>query len=137
MKGEENLIPLNERTKEEQREIARQGGIASGEARRRKRSIKESLDILLSQPFKLKDKNGKDLKKKLEALGIEADDIDNQMAMSYSMFMVAMGGGKNSVSAFNSIRDTLGEKPIDKVEVTKPIDETTKEVDDYLCKKKN
>lgn len=117
MNGQENLIPFNERTEEEQRAIAKKGGIASGEARRRKRSIKDSLDILLSQPFKLKDKNGKDLKKQLQALGISPDDIDNQMAMAYAMFMVAMSGGKNSVGAFNSIRDTLGEKPKESVEL--------------------
>lgn len=116
--NEENLIPFSERTKEEARELGRKGGIASGEARRRKRSIKDSLDILLSQPFKLKDKHGKDLKKQLEALGISSDDIDNQMAMTYAMFMVAMGGGKNSVNAFNSIRDTLGEKPKEEVELS-------------------
>lgn len=37
----ENLIPFNERTEEEQRELARMGGIASGEARRRKRRSEE------------------------------------------------------------------------------------------------
>ncbi len=31
------LIPLNRRTKEEQSEIAKKGGIASGKARRQKR----------------------------------------------------------------------------------------------------
>lgn len=35
--GENNLIPQSERTKEEQRVIARAGGIASGIARREKR----------------------------------------------------------------------------------------------------
>ena len=48
-KGQENLIPLNERTKEEQREIARQGGIASGEARREKATFKKTLEKLLDE----------------------------------------------------------------------------------------
>ena len=42
-----NLKPQNTRTKEEQREIARQGGKASGEARRRKGDIKERLKIVM------------------------------------------------------------------------------------------
>lgn len=133
--NEDNLIPFNERTEEEQRKIASMGGKASGEARRRKRSIKESLDILLSQPFKLKDKNGKDLKKQLQALGINPDDIDNQMAMAYAMFMVVMGGGKGSVGAFNSIRDTLGEKPIEEIKNTIDGEITTKQknaIDDVI-----
>ena len=39
-KGQENLIPFTERTEEEQREIARQGGIRSGEVRREKATMK-------------------------------------------------------------------------------------------------
>ena len=44
MANEENLIPFNERTESEQRQIAQKGGIASGAARRRKRSMKEAAD---------------------------------------------------------------------------------------------
>lgn len=45
--GSENLIPVTERTKEEAREISRKGGIASGEARRKKREIAEIARIVL------------------------------------------------------------------------------------------
>ena len=45
-----NLIPLNERTKEEQTKITTMGGKASGKARRRKRDLKELLELALSQP---------------------------------------------------------------------------------------
>ena len=103
-----NLIPQSERTKEEQREIARKGGIASGKARRRKKLIKEQLELLLSLP--LKDENAK---KKLKQLGINADNIDNQMAMIISIWNKAL---KGDVQAFNSIRDTVGEKPKDIIE---------------------
>ena len=48
-KGQENLIPFNERTEEEQRKIARQGGIASGEARREKATFKKTLEMLLDE----------------------------------------------------------------------------------------
>lgn len=47
MDGEKNLIPLNMRTKEEQREIARAGGIKSGEARRRKKQFRETAAMVL------------------------------------------------------------------------------------------
>lgn len=128
MKGEENLIPFNERTEEEQREIARKGGIASGEVRREKKLIKDQLNLLLSLP--LKDPKAK---KQLKSLGIDVDNLDNQMAMVISMWQKAI---KGDVQAFNSIRDTVGEKPVEKVEVSKNTDETIKEVNDYLCKKK-
>lgn len=51
-KGQENLIPFNERTEEEQREIARQGGIASGKARQEKATFKKTLEMLLDEKNK-------------------------------------------------------------------------------------
>ena len=108
MKGEENLIPMSERTKEEAREIGRRGGIASGEARREKKLIKEQIQLLLSLP--LKDAK---TKKELKELGIDTDNIDNQMAMVISMWRKAI---KGDVQAFNTLRDTIGEKPTDKIE---------------------
>ena len=48
--GYKNLVPLDQRTKDEQRTIQEKGGIASGVARRRKRSMKEAADYYLSLP---------------------------------------------------------------------------------------
>jgi len=45
-KGTENLIPLNKRTKAEQREITRSGGIKSGETRRKQKEIKELMQTI-------------------------------------------------------------------------------------------
>ena len=39
--NEDNLIPFNERTEEEQRKIARMGGIASGKVRKEKKLLKD------------------------------------------------------------------------------------------------
>ena len=85
--NESNLIPLNERTKEEQREIARMGGIASGKARRERKTFKEELITLLE--------NG-----------------DTQEKISLSLIQQALDG---NTKAFEVIRDTVGEKPIDKL----------------------
>lgn len=84
--NEENLIPQSERTKEEQREIARKGGIASGEARRRKKTLKEELIALL-------------------------ETNDNNNKISVALLQRALNG---DIQAFTTIRDTIGEKPIDK-----------------------
>ena len=57
MAGEDNLIPLSERTKDERREIAKKAGIASGKARRKKANLKRTLETVLSldlPPSKLK-----------------------------------------------------------------------------------
>lgn len=49
-KGTENLIPVTQRTKEEAKELSIKGGKASGEARRRKRDMRELLKAMLEEP---------------------------------------------------------------------------------------
>ena len=51
-KGHENLKPLDERTKDEQRKIAQKGGIESGKARRRKKALRTALKEAVSLPLK-------------------------------------------------------------------------------------
>lgn len=46
--GAENLIPMNKRTKEEQKVIATKGGIKSGQVRRRKRDMRELCNEILN-----------------------------------------------------------------------------------------
>lgn len=48
-KKEDNLVPFNELTQKKQREIARQGGIASGKARKEKASLKKTIKWLLEE----------------------------------------------------------------------------------------
>ena len=67
--NEKNLIPLNERTKSEQREIARQGGIASGKARREKQQTKQILSELLS----IQNKDFAVFQKLAQKLGLQGD----------------------------------------------------------------
>ena len=64
-----NLIPQSERTKEEQREIARMGGIASGKARREKKTIQKILADLLDS----KIKDSPQFAKLASKMGIEGD----------------------------------------------------------------
>lgn len=64
-----NLIPFNERTEEEQREIARQGGIASGKARREKQKTQQILADLVS----IKNKDLDMFKKLAAKLGLDGD----------------------------------------------------------------
>ena len=53
IKGQENLIPMNERTEEEQREIAKMGGIRSGEVRKEKATLKKAAEWLLNSDIKI------------------------------------------------------------------------------------
>lgn len=67
--NEKNLIPFNERTESEQREIARNGGIASGQARRGKRTIQKILSELLDGQIK----DSPQFAKLAAKMGVESD----------------------------------------------------------------
>ena len=85
--GKENLIPMSARTADEVRELARKGGIASGESRRRKRSLKEAADLYLSLPVSDKRRFNK-----LTRRYVDPEDIDNQMAMIIGLTEAATAG---------------------------------------------
>ena len=88
MANEQNLMPIElvnaRKTREERRESASKAGKASGEAKRKRKAMKEQMEMLLSLPFNLKDKKGNDVIEALSSLGIEKDNIDNQMALIIS-----------------------------------------------------
>lgn len=107
--GMENLIPMNALTEEKQREIASAGGKASGEARRKKKAIREVCETLLSMQANtgLKAKINPDIE-----LPKDATVYDILVA---SMAQEAIDG---NVKAAEFIRDSAGDKPTDKSEVT-------------------
>lgn len=84
-KGQENLIPFNQRTEEEQREIARQGGIASGKARQEKATFKKTLEMLLDE----KNSKGKTYRE-LITLGQIKSAIDGK-AENFKAILALMG----------------------------------------------
>ena len=97
MANEQNLIPWNKRTENEQREYAKKGGQKSGEVRRQRKAMKEQMEMLLSLPFKQRDQLNF-----IKELGINEDEIDNQMALIVAMYGKAL---KGDVQAFNTIRE--------------------------------
>lgn len=99
MANEKNLVPINERTKSEQREIASAGGKASGAARRRKKSMKQKMQLLLSLPAAGNDQA------ELAAMGVEPGDMDNEMVLIKALFLSAAEG---DTKAFDRIQDVLG-----------------------------
>ena len=101
MPNEKNLIPMDQRSKEEARELGRNGGVASGVSRRRKRSLKEAADLYLSLPV-----SDRKMWNKISRRGVDPEDIDNQMAMIIGLTMAATAG---DAKAAKVIVDLLGE----------------------------
>lgn len=88
-----NLVDLRDRTPEERRRIAQMGGKKSQEINQKKRTLKEYLELALA----LEDETGEDKYTKIvKALINEAED--------------------GNVKAFETIRDSIGQKPKDEIE---------------------
>lgn len=97
--NEQNLIPNSERTPKQRRENAKKAGIASGEARRKKRDLKLAIQALLEAD--IKDKKTGDVMSGAEALAV-------------AQFRKAMRG---DTKAFEVLRDTSGQSVVQKVAV--------------------
>lgn len=83
-----NLKPI--RSENEAREKGKKGGIKSGEVRRARKTLKEELLCLL-------------------------EEGDAQQKISIALLKQAL---KGNVKAYAMIRDTIGEKPVEKQEIT-------------------
>ncbi len=95
--NDENLIPLNKRTMSEQREIQSQGGKASAQARAEKKALKDALLILLKADC-----------------NVAGEKTSGFAAIGAALFKQALAG---NVKAFEVIRDTIGEKPVDTIAI--------------------
>jgi hypothetical protein len=96
MANPENLKPNTERTPKERSELARKAGKASGKARRQRKEFRELLELALSQP------------------NADNPDVDNWTVATAALLQKAMGG---DVRAWEVMRDTLGQKPVEETRV--------------------
>lgn len=93
MANPENLKPFDSVMKA--RESGRKGGIASGESKRKKRELRETLRALLDETTK-----------------------DGRTGMENIAIALLAEAEKGNVRAFAEIRDTLYGKPVSTVEMT-------------------
>ena len=99
MANNDNLKPFDSnQSREEAKKNGRKGGIKSGEAKRRRKTMREMLDYLLEK--ELTNKNGE-----------KATTLEAMMA---SMIKQSISG---NVRACEFIRDTIGQKPTDNLNV--------------------
>ena len=101
-KSKEELAKISEKTRfktgSEQVEIARLGGFASGKAKREKRTMREIAEIILSK---------------------NVTTSDGIVTVKYAVLAKVIDKAlKGNLPAAEFIRDTIGEKPTDKQEVT-------------------
>lgn len=95
---------FDERTAEEQREIARAGGIASGEARRRKRTLKEIAEMLADEHIAMPQPDG------------TTKDMTYDVALIHTMYRNAITKGDTQAAKF--LANLLGEEQLAAQQVT-------------------
>ena len=104
--GYKNLIPFNQRSEEAQWQIRSMGGKASSEKQRRRKTQAEIIRQIMA--LTLTPEEGAD---KLEALGLDPTwATDANVA-------VMQKARKGDVESLRYLRDTIGEKPRDGLEI--------------------
>ena len=114
-------------TPEERRENGRKGGIASGEAKRRKKAMKERLEILLELP--LKSGRETDLESIKNFAALKGKNITVQDALMLAQIQKAL---KGDTTAATFVRDTVGDKPGDSVRLSGHVDTGTEMLSDII-----
>ena len=123
MAGEQNLIPLNQRTKSEQREIAIKGGIASGVARREKKTLKQIGEMIGSLNIK-SEKN----RAIMREAGIDDEDMINDVGMMFRLNLKAQQGDTKAIELLAKLRGQLKEQISAEVADVTPLVDLTKRV---------
>lgn len=112
------------RSSEEAAESGRKGGIASGVARRQAKDLRNLALAILEMPIKEGD-----IDEITSLASVKGKNMTASQAMILAQVRRAIEGDSK---AFEVIRDTAGQKPIEKVEVSKPDSEIINEIEDYV-----
>jgi PBSX family phage terminase large subunit len=97
MANEKNLIPNSERTPSELREMTRKGGIASGQARRQKKTLSELAKMIAENPAPTA------AKKKLTKMGISDEDANNNACIVAAVYDKAIKGNMQAVDKWEQL----------------------------------
>ena len=112
--GRANLIPFNKLSEEEQKEIRSKGGKASGEARRKKRDMREVAKAILEHAMNEAQID--------EVLGSSKDLLDgDKSVMAVLTARMVQEAGKGSYKHYETLRDTAGFKPKDEIDISADI----------------
>lgn len=96
--GTKNLTPMNKRSLEEQKELQRKGGKASGIARRKKADLKKAFETLLAL-----DVTDSKIKKQLEEMGMAGN---NEALLAFATFQQAVKGNQKATENIIKLTNT-------------------------------
>lgn len=103
------LVQNQDRTPSERRESAIKAGIASGDARRKKKALKEMMELALQM-----EEQNEGYRSRMLKAGWEPENMTQMTVITQGLIQKAKAG---DVQAYNAIRDIIGEKPAEKMEL--------------------
>lgn len=103
--NDQNLIPNSQRTPSELREMTQKGGIRSGEARRRRKSLRESIMEAADMVAALSDAE----KQALIKQGCNPDDVTNRARFVAALWAMAGVASKDGNADRRLLMDASGE----------------------------
>ncbi|WP_314946231.1 hypothetical protein [Olsenella uli] len=112
MANKGNLVPNESRTPSQRRENARKAGKASGRSRREKRDMRETFRAMLDMPLR---PGGTTQAQTMD--GMDGKNMTVGQAIALAQLRKAMAG---DTRAAEFVRDTSGQRPSDRVELTAP-----------------
>lgn len=112
MANEKNLKPFNSLTEKEQREITSKGGKASAKKRQQNKTFKEIINKFLDGQV-----SDERLKQQMIEFGFADKEVSNKSCAVFALWKEAI---KGNTKAFELMRDTIGEKPIEQIQNINP-----------------
>lgn len=122
MPNPENVKPhefTSEQSREKAAENGRKGGIASGKAKRERKAMREALEEILSREYVEKE---------------TGDKVDGSTLIMVKTFKNALNG---DMRAIEFIRDTLGEKPMEKLEINADLEKAKRRIAELVERKED
>lgn len=112
MANEQNLKSIGERTTKEQREITSKGGKASAKKRQQNKTFKEIINKFLDGQV-----TDERLKEQMVEFGFADKEVSNKSCAVFALWKEAI---KGNTRAFELLRDTIGEKPVEQIQNINP-----------------
>ena len=121
--AKKDLIPLNQRTKDEQKKICSKGGKKSGEVRREQKTYRDMAKAMLSAT--ITDEN---ILNELKAYGLSETDVK-----AYTLLGMIKASANGSHNAFDRLIELIGEKEQNQNEnVIAKLDKVLGDIDEVM-----
>lgn len=126
-----NLKPFGERSESEQRRIRSQGGKAKAKKQRERKTFQETAKLILSMA--VKSGEAVDISTIQSFADLNGKNMSVEEAIVLAQALRAIKGDRY---AAEYLRDTAGEKPVEKVEVKPNIKEVTQRIEEIFAEER-